>query len=82
MSTSEYEHMAVDLITRTERAVEDVARIAVDTGITFKVEDIVDAVERDLPEGYPAPTAGGQTRRDMISRMAQDILSGEMYEES
>ncbi|WP_157874547.1 hypothetical protein [Streptomyces sp. AcH 505] len=75
------EHLLHDLIGRTERAVETVARLAVDTNITFTVDDIVDAVERDLPAGYPAPTAGELTRRDLIAQMAQSILSGEMYGE-
>lgn len=74
------ELLARDLIARTERAVEAVARLAVDTRITFKIEDIVDVVERDLPANYPAPTMGVTTRRDMITDMAQAILSGEMYE--
>lgn len=81
MSIPDYEHLAVDLFTRTESAVEDVMRLAVDTGITFQVEDVVDAVERALPAGYPAPTVGGPTRRDMIARMAKDIISGEGYDE-
>lgn len=77
-----YEHIARDLIARTERAVEQVAQLAVDTGVTFKVGDVVDSVERALPEGYPAPTVGGApTRRDVIESMAQDILSGAMYDD-
>ncbi|MFJ5294458.1 hypothetical protein [Streptomyces sp. NPDC088348] len=72
--------LTLDLIARTERAVESVARLAVDTKITFSVDDIVDAVERGLPVGYPAPTAGGAKRRDLIGQMAQGILSGEIYE--
>ncbi|MYX15438.1 hypothetical protein GTY67_18945 [Streptomyces sp. SID8374] len=74
--------VAIDLIRRTEKAVEQVARLAVDTGITFKVADVVDAVERDLPANYPGPPAdGGSTRRDMIASMANNILTGEMYED-
>lgn len=77
------EHIAYDLINRTEHAVEQVAHIAVDTGITFKVTDVVDAVERDLPTGYPKPEgdAGAAERRNTIESMAQDILSGAMYED-
>ncbi|MGW4270839.1 hypothetical protein ACWEGQ_00375 [Streptomyces seoulensis] len=78
----DYELLALDLITRTERSVEAVAHLAVDTGATFKVDDVVDAVERALPAGYPIPTAGALTRRDVIAQMAQSILSGEMYEET
>ncbi|MFD3556856.1 hypothetical protein ACFWWA_32835 [Streptomyces goshikiensis] len=47
-----------DLIARTERAVESVAHLAVDSQITFKIDDIVDAVERALPTSYPAPANG------------------------
>ena len=76
------QHIAEDLITRTERAVEQVARLAVDTGVTFKVTDVVDAVERGLPAGYPMPEDGGAAeRRNTIESMAQDILSGDMYED-
>ncbi|MFR0358626.1 hypothetical protein [Streptomyces sediminimaris] len=79
--TDPYEALVHDLIARTEKAVENVAHLATDTDITFQVNDIVDAVERDLPADYPAPTTGSATRRDMIARMARDILSGEMYED-
>lgn len=75
----EYLLLAHDLIARTERAVERVAHLAVDTGVTFSIDDIVDAVERELPAGYAAPTTGTVTRRDAIAQMAQHILSGEMY---
>ncbi|MET9506893.1 hypothetical protein ABZX62_00145 [Streptomyces flavidovirens] len=74
--------LARDLITRTHRAVEQVAGLAAHSGITFKVTDVVDAVERELPPGYPAPTAQGSlTRRDVIESMANDILTGAMYED-
>lgn len=78
-----YQHIANDLIARTERAVEQVAHLAVDTGVTFKVADVVDTVERGLPAGYPKPEgdAGVAERRSVIERMAQDILSGDMYED-
>ncbi|MFF8829354.1 hypothetical protein [Streptomyces sp. NPDC015131] len=79
--TVNYQSLASDLIARTERAVEGVAHIAADTDITFRVDDIVDAVERGLPAGYPAPTMGDVSRRDMIAEMARDILSGEMYKD-
>ncbi|MFL5999874.1 MAG: hypothetical protein ACJ736_37220 [Streptomyces sp.] len=79
--TDPYESLVHDLISRTEQAVESVAHLSTDTDITFRVDDIVDAVERGLPADYPAPTTGPTTRRDMIARMARDILSGEMYED-
>ncbi|MFD3525057.1 hypothetical protein [Streptomyces sp. NPDC058653] len=78
----DHQATALDLIARTEKAVEQVAGLAAHTGITFKVDDIVDAVERDLPANYPAPTAeGALTRRDVITSMATDILSGAIYED-
>ncbi|WP_146051007.1 hypothetical protein [Streptomyces noursei] len=80
--TIDYESLTRDLIARTEQAVEAVAHLAVDSQITFKIDDVVDAVERALPAGYPAPTTGETTRRDVITQMAQDILSGEMYSEA
>ncbi|MET9593161.1 hypothetical protein ABZY45_19805 [Streptomyces sp. NPDC006516] len=78
----DYESLVSDLVARTERAVKEVAHLAVDTQIHFKVNDIVDAVERGLPADYPAPTAEGSSRRDVIAEMARDILSGEMYEDA
>ncbi|MCX5278128.1 MULTISPECIES: hypothetical protein [Streptomyces] len=80
--TIDSESLTRDLIARTERAVETVAHLAVDTEITFKIEDIADAVERELPIGYPEPTTGEMTRRDVITQMARDILTGEMYEDA
>ncbi|MEU1497021.1 hypothetical protein [Streptomyces sp. NPDC005732] len=74
--------LAADLISRTERAAEQIAGLASHTGITFKTADVVDAVERDLPADYPAPTVDGAlTRRDVITAMAEDILTGAMYED-
>lgn len=72
--------LASDLIARTEAAVRKVAELAVDTGITFDVADIVRCVEDDLPPGYPEPTRGG-TRPEKIGRIVADILSGDMYED-
>ncbi|MEV8546260.1 hypothetical protein [Streptomyces sp. NPDC051572] len=76
------QELALDLITRTEKAVEQIAGLSAHTGITFKTADVVDAVERDLPADYPAPTTeGALTRRDVITSMAEDILSGAIYED-
>ncbi|MFF7234408.1 hypothetical protein [Streptomyces sioyaensis] len=75
----DYESLVHDLIARTERAVESVANLAVESNITFKIQDIVDAVERALPADYPEATKGHVARRDVIAEMARDILSGEMY---
>ncbi|MYS86638.1 hypothetical protein [Embleya scabrispora] len=63
MTDPDHEAPTLDPIARTERAVEDVAHSAVDSGITFEVTDVVDAAEPALPGGLPAPTmvtrAGG-----------------------
>lgn len=53
--TDPYEDLAVDLISRTEKAVRRIGSLSADTGIQFEVEDAVDAVERGLPSDYPAP---------------------------
>ncbi|WP_399554084.1 hypothetical protein [Streptomyces anulatus] len=74
--------LTLDLIARTEKAVQNVAHLAVDTRIAFAIDDIVDAVERGLPSVYPAPTTGAGTRRDLIADMARRILDGSIYEES
>ncbi|MEU7183342.1 MULTISPECIES: hypothetical protein [Streptomyces] len=68
-----------DLFARTERVTKNIAHLAVDTRVTFTINDIVDAVERELPAGYPAPTVGA-TRRDLIGQIAQSVLSEELYE--
>jgi predicted Rdx family selenoprotein len=69
-----YRNLADDLLSRVERAVQDVARLAVDTGITFQVADVVDAVERGLPAGYPEPAVTPPTRRDVIAQMTADVI--------
>ncbi|MET9516415.1 hypothetical protein [Streptomyces sp. NPDC002994] len=77
----DYQALAKDLIARTETAVQQVAGLASETGITFKVTDVVDAVERDLPPGYAMPKDGVTGRRNTIESMANDILTGAMYED-
>ncbi|MFK0295124.1 hypothetical protein ACIQU6_32280 [Streptomyces sp. NPDC090442] len=75
-----YDALAHDLIRRTEAVVAVIAPIAVDTGITFQIEDIVQKVEEGLPPNYPeALITDGWTRQDVITAMARDMLSGEMY---
>ncbi|MFI1099830.1 hypothetical protein [Streptomyces melanogenes] len=81
MTVMDYKALAVDLLHRTERAVEAVAGLAVQTGITFKITDIVQRVEDELPAGYPDATTGDTSRRDIIAEMARDILSGEAYDD-
>ncbi|WP_461296361.1 hypothetical protein [Streptomyces harbinensis] len=80
MAATDYEALAVDLLRRTERAVETIAALAVDTGVTFKIDDVVQRVEDELPADYPAPTEGSIARRDVIAEMAGDILSGVAFE--
>jgi hypothetical protein len=53
----------------------------VDTGVHFKIDDIVQRVEDDLPGGYPDARNDTMSRREVIAGMARDILSGEMYED-
>uniref|UniRef100_UPI003F493C42 hypothetical protein n=1 Tax=unclassified Streptomyces TaxID=2593676 RepID=UPI003F493C42 len=75
-----YEALAIDLFRRTEKAIEEIACLAVDTRITFQIKDIVDRVEEKLPPGY-ADSATPGARRDLIAEMARDSLSGEAYED-
>jgi hypothetical protein len=77
----DHEELALDLIGRTEAAVHCVASLAVDTGVHFKIDDIVQRVEDDLPGGYPDARNDTMSRREVIAGMARDILSGEMYED-
>ncbi|CAM5295886.1 hypothetical protein SSPIM334S_06997 [Streptomyces spiroverticillatus] len=64
---------------RTERAVEDIVGLSADTSITFKLKDLVDAVERGLPAGYPAVWMEGLNRRDVVGSMATEILASGKY---
>ncbi|MBM9503132.1 hypothetical protein [Actinacidiphila acididurans] len=59
-----------DLLAKLTAACLETTRLAVDTGITFSTEDVMDAVERGLPAGYPAPALGVAARRAMIARGA------------
>ncbi|MFK0289505.1 hypothetical protein ACIQU6_03315 [Streptomyces sp. NPDC090442] len=78
----DYEMLAVDLLRRTEAAMETIAAIAVDTGMTFQIADVVQRVEDDLPADYPEAAAGdGGTRRDVIEEMARDIFDGNAYDD-
>ncbi|MFB7907675.1 hypothetical protein ACFC1T_14680 [Kitasatospora sp. NPDC056076] len=80
--TVDSESLIVDLIGRVERALTDVAHLAVDTGVTFSVVDVVDAVERALPVGYPAPAVDGVAgRRALVQQIAESAISGQLYED-
>ncbi len=81
MAATDYEALATDLLRRTEAAIDTIAALSVDTGISFKIDDIVQRVEDELPEGYPESTTGNYTRRDVVAEMARDMLSGESYDE-
>lgn len=79
----DYQALAKDLITRAHRAAEQIAGLAVHTGITFTTSDIVDAVERDLPADYPVPVVDDAlTRREVITSMVEDILTGALYDDA
>ncbi|UQI45924.1 hypothetical protein M1P56_16955 [Streptomyces sp. HU2014] len=77
--TSDYEGLLFTLVVLTEQAVESIAQLSIDAGITFEIDDIVDAVERKLPADYGVHTKGDVTCRDLIAKIAQSFLSGEIY---
>ncbi|MFJ2783656.1 MULTISPECIES: hypothetical protein [unclassified Streptomyces] len=79
MAILSYTDIARDLFRRTETAIAAIAALAVDTGITFRISDIVQRVEDELPEGYPDSSNGAHPRREIIAEMARDALSGEAY---
>lgn len=70
-----------DLTARTEAAVDAVAHLAADTGVVFTVADVVDAVERGLPAGYPSLTMEGLDRRDIVGSMTAEILGSGKYDD-
>lgn len=76
-----HEQIVRDLITRTEVAVDNVMSVAHQTGIVFEEDDVVDSVERALPEGYPTPADGPEPRRQIIRNIVRDIISGDLYED-
>lgn len=75
----DYETLADDLFARVEGAVRDTCHLVIASGVPLTSEDIVDKVERGLPTGYPAPTSGMATRRDVIRGMVLDTLPGDAY---
>jgi hypothetical protein len=74
-------HAAFDLFMRAEDAVQAVTKISVDTGIVFHIRDVVDLVERGLPEDYPYPAEGTVTREGVIGVMVEEILNEAGYNE-
>ncbi len=75
MTFDTYEHLAADLFSRCEAGVEQICHLAVDTGITFQISDIVRAVENDLPVDYSMPAeSGAEGRRQMIERIVKDMF--------
>ncbi|MFJ9207472.1 hypothetical protein [Streptomyces sp. NPDC102264] len=81
MTETDYELLAADMISRTEKAIDTIAGLSVDTGISFNISDIVQRVEDELPADYPESTTVDHTRRDVLAEMARDLLSGEAYDE-
>ncbi|MFH0246060.1 hypothetical protein ACGRHY_27420 [Streptomyces sp. HK10] len=55
MSTTDYETLARDLISRTEAAVHDIATLGRGHGVNLQIEDIVQKVERRPPARLLAP---------------------------
>ncbi|WHM41001.1 hypothetical protein [Streptomyces sp. BPTC-684] len=58
---------------------QEIAQNEWTSGYLSEIKDVVDAVERDLPAGFPAPTA---TWLYAIAQMAQDTLSEELDEDA
>ncbi|MFJ2906531.1 hypothetical protein [Streptomyces sp. NPDC087212] len=81
MTETDYESLATDLLSRTEKAIDTIVSLSVDTGITFTISDIVQRVEDGLPEGYPESSTGTRTRRDVVAEMARELLSDESHDE-
>jgi hypothetical protein len=76
------EALVLDLIRRTEEALQRLASLVVETGMPFALDDAVQMVEDGLPPGYPTPAVDGvEGRRAMIAKIARDSLSGELYED-
>ncbi|WP_335983074.1 hypothetical protein [Streptomyces sp. CA2R106] len=74
--------LAIDLIQRTEQAVDSVVRIMEDTGVTFTIGDIVQKIERELPDGYAASVVDAVTLRELITDMVDSMVSGEAYDKN
>lgn len=72
-----------DLIARAERAVQEVAQLVVDTGVTMTARDVAEKVERSLPDDYPGPaTDDGMSRLDLINWIVNDVMTGELYDDA
>ncbi|MFJ2603747.1 hypothetical protein ACIQOU_32905 [Streptomyces sp. NPDC091279] len=80
MATTDLEALADDLHHRTKIALIAIARLAIDTGITFTIGDVVERVEDDLPPDYPETSTIVPSRRDVISEMAYEIFKGKPFD--
>lgn len=76
MSTPE--DILFDLIARVELSLAKVAHVAAETGIAFSPIDIVDDVERDLPDDYRLATMSADGRRELIARTVRDVIDGKL----
>ncbi|MFK0295455.1 hypothetical protein ACIQU6_33990 [Streptomyces sp. NPDC090442] len=81
MTEMDLELWTVDLMRRTESALEDVAHLAIDTEVSFQIDDVVRLVVDRLPADYPLRSAELWDCEPVIANMARDLLSGEAYEE-
>jgi len=66
------------LVNRCEKAVRKFAELAVDTGISFPVSDVVKSVIDGLPAVYLK--AFDQPLADVLTGIVQSILDGSIYE--
>lgn len=76
-----YDPALDDLIARTRRAALEVSLLSVETKITFTLGDIVEVVERGLPDDYPITVVGGLTMRDLITHLLDDLVNGDRSKE-
>jgi len=72
------EDIVFDLIARVEISLAKVAHLAAESGVAFSPLDIVDDVERGLPDDYRLPTTGAHSRRELIARTVRDVISGKL----
>lgn len=73
-----YNELALDLLGRIQRAVISMVELAADTGIHFTINDVVEAVERGLPDDYLMPPDTEPPRPVFIHRIAATLLSEAM----
>jgi hypothetical protein len=74
------EDVVFDLIARVESSLRKAAHVAADTGIAFSPLDIVDDVDRGLPQDYYLPATGSQGRRELIARTVRDVIDSKLQD--